>query len=845
VATDRKSCVVFLGVAAICGLLTCACSEGYECRGPADCPGGMTCADNKCVPRDADHLDTAGGDACQDTAVKEIEPANDDLSSAPVLPVGRRVDGIIGSPGNIPDQDYFVFEAEAGQTMSFRAFPCPGQSPIDPILEVGDLASGGLLFDRVNDDDGESSASYLEVFFSQAGEYFLLVADYNNRFGGQAIGGDEFGYRLETHLISLPRRALPFESLEKEIMLFPGHLRVFSLRPMTTALLYASVTGMGLADPALTLVDAQSGLPLVFNDNRSDCPGSPDARVEACLNGPALLVVDGIGLGGREAELTLKIEVSKEQKTAGTTSGRLPFDGGGVVYQLPKLPGEVVSVSASSAVFSPALELLACTGGNSPASYALGRAGDPATAALERLGTGEGQLFARVTDRADLDHLCSPVGGSNRKFEVDINSRTLDPETPAGWEFDWTPPRQGALGAFSLSAPHDGRERLVVTARASAGSAAVPYLLLEQPSHSGVLTRSVMSSANPEKGAALTWLRANDQELQLLIGDRYGGGEAGFGMSVSIDSQPFEGQLTEEGSAANDDPSTAQVLVGQNLLVEASLDPAAGDRVDFFRIPVAIEQQLVARTWAADDSQVPDTILSVLSADGEVLVYNDDRGPDLLSAPPAYPARHNGEVLLKVELRGQLPRDYLLEVLLEQVPAGAAVHPLPGDLVVNEVLVDPGGFDVGGDGQADDGDQYVELVNASPYRLDLGGVMVWGSGGYLRLPLGASLATGNAVLLFNGFADPQLFEVEVFSGGSSLKWLGSGSRALLITNQNNAGYSPAALAEVFVPATAQPGESENRVVDGDQTRVLRQHSHVIGSIGLRSPGYKANGEVFR
>ncbi len=841
-ATDSKTYAVFLGVAAICGLQALACSVEDECRGPADCPGGMTCSDNRCVRRDSDHHGGTAGNACETEAIEEIEPINNDPTSAPLLVIGRNVDGVIGTPASLPDEDYFVFRAEAGETMSFRVFPCPASSPIDPLIEVGDLGSGGQLFRRINDDDGESSASYLEVFFHQGGEYFLRVADYNNRIGNQAVGGDDYGYRLETHLISLPRRALPFVSQEKEISLFPGHLQAFSLRPQGRSLLYAAVTGGGLADPALTLVDAASGQPLAFNDNRSDCPGSPDARIEACLNGAAVLVVDGIGLGGKEAYLTLRIEVSQELQAAGVIQGRLPFAGGGAGFRLPDLPEEVVSISASSAAFSPALELLACTGGSKAASYALGRAGDPTSAAIERLSAGEEFLFARVTDRADLDDPCSPTAVPKREFSLDLGSKTLDVETPAGSEFDWTPPRQGALGAFSISSV--GGERLVISARALAGSAAMPYLLLEQPSHASVLTRSASSSANPEQGATLTWLPAHSQELHLLIGDRYGGGGPGFGMSVSIDSEPFEGHYMDEESTANDDPSTAQAIPEQPVRIEASLDPAAGDRVDYFAAPLSAGRQLRARTWAVEDSHVPDTVLSLFSADGEVLVFNDDRGPDLLSEPPAYPARHTGDVLIKVELRGQQPGAYILEVLSEPVPDEAVVHALPGDLVVNEVLVDAGAFDVSGDGLVDDGDQFVELLNSCPYRLDLGGIMVWSAGGFLLLPPGASLAQGEAALLFNGTADPQLFDSRVFSGGSHIKWLGTGSRALVITGRGDPGYSPAPLAEVFVPATAGPGESENRVVDGDQTRILRPHSHVIGSVGLRSPGNKANGESF-
>lgn len=835
-----------LWILALTIALTWACSNGDECRGPADCPGGMICKDARCVRHSASPTISGGGDRCAGSAVAEIEPANNDPLDAPRLPLGRTVAGRIGPPSDSPDSDYFVFEAEAGQTMSFRVFPCPPDSKIDPIIEVGDLASAGMLFDRQNDDDGESSASYLEVFFYQAGWYFLRTDEYDNRLGGAAVGGDDYGYRLVTHLLAPPRDALPFESQQVQINLQPGRLRFFSLRTETTALLYATLTGHGMANPALTLVDAASGQPLDFNDNRSDCPGSADARVGGCLYDPALLVVDGIGLGGHQAELTLQIEASENLPDAGNTAGRLPYPGGAAIYRLPEPQGNLIRLSAASDDFSPALELMSCSGGSRPATHAIGRAGDPAAAAIERLGTddNEGVMFGRVNNRAALDDPCSAVSEGPLEFSFEAGSSDLDPAIPDHLpDFDWTPPRQGALGAFAISV--NKRQTLTISASPLPGSASTPYLMLEPASLTGALTRSSGSVDDPGKTVRLRWFAANGEQFVLLVGDRYGGGGPGFGIALSIESADFNGRPVNEQSDPNDDPATAQALDEPPLLVTAKLDPAAGDRIDYFSVPVAVGQQLSVRSWAADDSQVPDTVVSLLTIDGQVLTFNDDRGPDLLSAPPALPARYDGRLLIAVELRGQQPADYLLEIVCEPVAAGEALRPLPGDLVVNEILIDPGGFDVSGDGLADDGDQFVELINAGPYKLDMGGVVVWGPGGYLLFPAGAALDAGRAAVLFNGVADPDLFLSEVFSGGSSVRWLGSGPRALMLSAPGGAGYSPEPLADLSVPATAAAGESVNRLTDGDSTRILRPHSHVVGSIGLRSPGSKVDGEPFR
>ncbi len=56
------------------------------------------------------------------------------------------------------------------------------------------------------------------------------------------------------------------------------------------------------------------------------------------------------------------------------------------------------------------------------------------------------------------------------------------------------------------------------------------------------------------------------------------------------------------------------------------------------------------------------------------------------------------------------------------LPCDAAV---PGDLVLNEILADPGGVDVDGDGIADSGDdEFVEVVNVSDHEVGIANVLI-------------------------------------------------------------------------------------------------------------------------
>jgi hypothetical protein len=141
----------------------------------------------------------------------------------------------------------------------------------------------------------------------------------------------------------------------------------------------------------------------------------------------------------------------------------------------------------------------------------------------------------------------------------------------------------------------------------------------------------------------------------------------------------------------------------------------------------------------------------------------------------------------------------------------------------------------------DAGEQFVEMVNLTPYSLDLSGLMVWSRAEFLALPDGATIGPRQAFLLFNGAADPALFDVPVFSAGCEIPWLSTGADALTVTVPGR--FEP--LETLFVPATPAAGESANRAADADPDQVLRPHSGVVNSTGLNSPGRRAGGDLWR
>ena len=160
--------------------------------------------------------------------------------------------------------------------------------------------------------------------------------------------------------------------------------------------------------------------------------------------------------------------------------------------------------------------------------------------------------------------------------------------------------------------------------------------------------------------------------------------------------------------------------------------------------------------------------------------------------------------------------------------------PGPNQLVINEILADPGGLDSNGDTLPDSfDDEFIELVNATGKPLEMGGVgLRVGSAIRFRFPSGC-LPPGEPVVVFGG-GRPALTDGAVFVA------------RLMLTNGGQVVSLLAADGDLeldrYAYTQAEPGRSFTRAPDG--TGSWGAHPEVLGTgLGI-SPGGCHHGGAF-
>lgn len=158
-----------------------------------------------------------------------------------------------------------------------------------------------------------------------------------------------------------------------------------------------------------------------------------------------------------------------------------------------------------------------------------------------------------------------------------------------------------------------------------------------------------------------------------------------------------------------------------------------------------------------------------------------------------------------------------------------------GQLVINEVLADPPAGrdgDMNGDGQSDDGDEFVELVNGTDKELTLDGWTVSdGTAVRFTFPSNTKLAKGKAAVVFGGGASGAL-------GGTGAK--GFVASGLSFANSGDTvvvrNASGVVVDRVVYGAEGGRDKSLVRGVDGSRDAGFVPHAGAAASPGLKSNG---------
>lgn len=180
-----------------------------------------------------------------------------------------------------------------------------------------------------------------------------------------------------------------------------------------------------------------------------------------------------------------------------------------------------------------------------------------------------------------------------------------------------------------------------------------------------------------------------------------------------------------------------------------------------------------------------------------------------------------------------------------EVIADCTQAPVAGDLLINEVMADPGSGATGNDGNGDGAvdstdDEFIEIVNVSGATLLLDGVTLSDSGTKsFAFPAAVCVEPNQAIVVFGRYQGTGSFPgVQVFSGGG------------LSLNNSNDGVvlkdaGGGVLAQMSYGAEADADQSIVRAVDLDAAAAFVRHSQAPNAGGRRmSPGFCQNGMPF-
>jgi hypothetical protein len=299
---------------------------------------------------------------------------------------------------------------------------------------------------------------------------------------------------------------------------------------------------------------------------------------------------------------------------------------------------------------------------------------------------------------------------------------------------------------------------------------------------------------------------------RVVFGEESGLRLTNSGGSVALDIGGAEAQTHQWNADGDKD---------QSLTLKVQLDPSSG---------WARHKDIATAAWSpgtcANGQAFPDCAGSA-PVDGE-----PDAGGDVTE--PVGDAGPGGDV----DAKGDTAVDGAADAV---TPCGVA--PMVGDLLVNEVLADPGTvLDANQSGAVDSGDdEFIEILNVSDVALDLSGVVVAEAGGVsVTIPAGSCLPSGRALVVFGKYSGGGDFGGALVVGIGKAFGLNNGGDSLTVT-----GPAGAVLTSLTFGSAGTTKQSLTRAVDGEGSSEMVQHTKaVLGGGAPMSPGRCQNGHDF-
>ncbi len=290
-------------------------------------------------------------------------------------------------------------------------------------------------------------------------------------------------------------------------------------------------------------------------------------------------------------------------------------------------------------------------------------------------------------------------------------------------------------------------------------------------------------------------------------GDFAGAQPFGFGGSF---------QLNNDGDTVRLEAPDATVIDSVTYGSEASSDQSVNRAIDMDPSSALVQHSTVATSGGATSSAgrcangngFPE-------CDGGVVVEPD---PDVMDDT-------TGDVTPPVDTAG---------------PPACGPMAVATQLIINEVMANPGGADWNQDGVSDSGDdEFVELVSLALEPIALDGVSIVDAAGNDFVFGSACLNPGEAVLVFGGGSP---FAVSVVPAGNAPPQVGApginnGSETLQLKAADGT------VIDNYSHASATAGVSNTRAPDGLGFGFV-EHGTALNAIGSASPGTCLNGDAF-